>query len=192
MQYPRRLHQVMQEEPQTKGAESLTRYKLYWLQIYFFEPVYLENGCNGCRVYYDNGAVEEIQARLEWVLDDWASYFATSRALLQKQAAEWAGGTRRRLPMILQHDFCLIPVKCRKPRTESDNASGYVVLQKIRQVEGLPDESWSKIKFCSNHYAVEVRERRRSIDENHALGWMMVNDYTNGHFFKHAANVENS
>lgn len=184
MMDPRHFYEIAQKELQGKGGERLTRYKLHWEQIYFFEPVYLHNGCNGCRIYYDNGAVEEISARLEWVLDDWTSYFATSKALLQKQAADWVGGNRKRLPMVVKKNFCLVPVKCRKPRGGNDNVSGYVVLQKIRMVESLPDGSRSQITFFSNNQVVEVRERRRSIEQNRKLGWRLVEDYIDGHFVK--------
>ena len=55
--------------PQLVGhKQALPRYREHWAKIYYLEPVYLESGRNGCRIYYDDGFVEEIPARLQYVL----------------------------------------------------------------------------------------------------------------------------
>lgn len=115
-------------------------YELFWDQVHFFEPAYLADGCNGCRIYYDNGLIEEVHARLEWVLNDWASFRATSKELLQKQAAGWTREKRqRRVPLVVNKDICLIPVKCRKLQNRYETASGYAVLQKISGMQVMQD-----------------------------------------------------
>ena len=43
------------------GAQlMMPRYEQHWAQIYYMEPTYQANGRNGCRIYYDDGWVEEI------------------------------------------------------------------------------------------------------------------------------------
>lgn len=162
------------------SSTSPALYKAFWHMVIFFEPAYLANGHNGCRIYYENGLVEESSARLEWVLDDWASCRATNKAMLQKQAAAFiGGGDRRRIPLIIDDELCLIPVKCRKPRERHEIVSGYAVLHKI-SVVGLTQENKTVLIFGDNSQSITVLERQRNVKKKMTLARQMLALYQSG------------
>ena len=39
---------------------GLSRCNIHWNKLYYMEQIYLSNARNGCRLYYDDGYVEEI------------------------------------------------------------------------------------------------------------------------------------
>lgn len=172
---------------------QLPRYKQQWQHICALLPVYLPDGTNGCRIVYDDGSTEQVAARLSWVMDDLLGYRRSSRAILQQQSRQILEqtepqGRRIRLPLVLSGDFCLVPVRIRRPFSRRHAADGYVVLS---QVQGLSDAAWHasaagteqqdtikssmKEQYTINHgtelvltgdSCITVLDRRRTVREN--------------------------
>lgn len=173
----KKKHQALQKQNLQAQEQTINKYKLDWQKICLFEPAYLPTGVNGCRIYYDDGVIDEIPARINWVLDDWAAYLNTSIDILQKQTRNWLGeGNWRKMPLVLNRHFCLVPVRCRRPLRHNDGAVGYAVLQKIKLVQELRDNT-AALHFHTIKQPIQIVDSRRCVTQNIALGWAMVHRY---------------
>ena len=120
---------------------SQPRYHYQWDQVCAILPAYLPGGVNGCHVYFIDGTCDVYAHRMEWVLDHFLRHLLTSRKLVQEQSIQWMGGTdRRRVPLAVNDDLCLIPVNCRSTQRRNDGTTGYVVLRYIDTV--YPIHKW--------------------------------------------------
>lgn len=54
-----------------------------------YGATYQANGRNGCRIYYDDGWVEEIPARLDYVLNSLAQLVHINLKAMQEQSRQW-------------------------------------------------------------------------------------------------------
>ncbi len=124
----------------------LPRYKRVWKNICAMLPVYLQDGTNGTVVYYIDGSTEQIGHRLEWVLNDLLKYLCTGKDILQQKANDYMESKNgRRIPLVVNQEMCLVPVKGRKAFTKNDGASGYVVLEYVESIQRTySDESLSR------------------------------------------------
>lgn len=157
------------------------RYKREWYKVVCFQPVYLPDGRNGCRVYYDNDVFEDIPYRLQWVINDWNSYHTTTTAVLRQQSKLWLGNDpRRRLPLVYNRNLCLIPVKLRARRKDGDEVSGYAVLQKIQSTYTWKDEQ-QYLSFHSCRKDLMILEKRQTLEENMQLGWKLLQFFKQEH-----------
>ena len=117
------------------------RYCTEWDKICAILPAYLLDGTNGTHIYYIDGTYEILRNRITWVLDDLLEYLLTSKAILERHSIRWMGGIdRRRVPLVVNDTFCLVPVTCRAAERRNDGTTGYVVLKYIHQV--LPGYAW--------------------------------------------------
>ena len=117
------------------------RYCTEWDKICAILPAYLLDGTNGTHIYYIDGTYEILRNRITWVLNDLFEYLLTSKAILEWQSIRWMGGIdRRRLPLVVNNTFALVPVTCRAAERRNDGTTGYVVLKYIYQV--LPGYAW--------------------------------------------------
>jgi len=117
------------------------RYCTDWRSICAILPAYLPDGTNGTVVYFIDGSCEAVRHRITWVVDNLLEYMLTSKAILERQSIRWMGGSnRRRVPLVVDDTFCLVPVTCRVSRRRNDGVTGYVVLRYIQQV--LPGHVW--------------------------------------------------
>lgn len=120
------------------------RYKADWQSIAAILPTYLHDGANGTVVYYTDGSYDVLHNRIIWVLDDLLEHMLTSKRILEHQSIRWMGGIhRRRVPLVVNTTFTLVPVTCRLPERRNDGATGYVVLQHIQRV--LPVSRWHSL-----------------------------------------------
>jgi len=159
----------------------LPRYKKEWYKVVCFCPVYLPDGTNGCRVYYDHDVCEDIPRSLDWVINDWNSYHITTTSVLQQQSSHWLGNTaRRRLPLVYNHNLCLVPVKFRAVRRAGDAVSGYAVLHKIQNIYTWKDEH-TYLSFYSCGKSVMILETRQTLEENVQLGWQLLQFFEQEH-----------
>lgn len=152
------------------GAQlMMPRYEQHWAQIYYMEPTYQANGRNGCRIYYDDGWVEEIPARLDYVLNSLAQLVHINLKAMQEQSRQWLAGQRLRcVPLVVNEYFILLPVAGRKPLRKDDTATGYVVLQKIAAIKAIP--GGALLTFCTNDAQVALYHCPRTIRRCMALG----------------------
>ncbi len=123
----------------------LPRCKTEWRQICAILPAYLPDGANGTIILYLDGTREEIPNRLCWVLDDLLGYLKSSTAILMKQSRRILGRTARRVPLVLNREFCLVPVKGREVTSRCDGATGYAVLRHVQKL--ITGETGSRILF---------------------------------------------
>lgn len=160
----------------TRLAENtaLPRYQREWHKILCFLPVYLPGDQNGCRIYYEDGSMEEISRSLAWVLDDWARLHRTSVSALQQQSARWLGQKRgRRLPLVVDYDLCLIPIKYRAAKKRNDAVSGYVMLHKIQHVYVQTDGK-TLLSFFNSPLTIHVLEQYNTLRDNLHTGWQLM------------------
>ena len=134
--YQAKTNQKVQQTRFVGAQLMMPRYEQHWAQIYYMEPTYQANGRNGCRIYYDDGWVEEIPARLDYVLNSLAQLVHINLKAMQEQSRQWLAGQRLRcVPLVVNEYFILLPVASRKPLRKDDTATGYVVLQKIAAIK---------------------------------------------------------
>ena len=140
---PQLLNPV-QQELWEMSVPSYARYCTEWRHIYAILPAYLVDGTNGTIVYYTDGSYDISRNRITWVLNDLFEYLLTSKDILARQSIRWMGGiNRRRVPLVVNDTFALVPVTCRQAQRRNDGTTGYVVLQHIHQV--LPGEEWRSL-----------------------------------------------
>ncbi len=87
------IDKIKVENPARKASHAircvewkLAYYKENWRNICAILPLYLDDGTNGCVVYYTDGDCETYAHRLVWVVDDLLAYLCTSRKLLRDKA----------------------------------------------------------------------------------------------------------
>ena len=161
----------------TLPLNSRPAHRIDWKKICMVEPIYLPTGKNGCRIHYDDGSWEDLGCRLSRLLEFWADAMMTTVPQMQKLSRAWLGSAdRRRVPLVLNHQVCLIPVRCRQRQRHNDTASGYLVLHKIKQI-ALQPESGSYLLFYANPRPIPVLENRRYIQKNIAMGWALLDHY---------------
>ena len=137
----RKMPQYIQGELWSDTIVPYARYCTDWQQICAILPAYLLDGTNGTHVYYTDGSCDVLANRITWVLDDLFEYMLTSKSILARHSMRWMGGIdRRRVPLVVNDTFCLVPVTCRAAERRNDGTTGYVVLQHIHQV--LDGAAW--------------------------------------------------
>lgn len=157
--------------------QAIPRYQEHWAKLYYIEPVYLENGRNGCRIYYDDGFVENIPARLQYVLQKLASQIHISLKALQQQSLQLLESKRKHyVPLVVNEYFILLPVICRQQQRKSDSTYGYVVQQKIAGMTVHP-EGGTKLTFLTNPYEIQVQSKVRTLRRYVALGITLQQKY---------------
>ena len=136
----------------------LPRYKTGWRQICAILPAYLPDGTNGTTITYLDDTMEEIPYRLCWVLNDLLGYLKSSTAILIKQSRSLLGRKARRVPLVLNRKFCLVPVKGSEVLSRCDGATGYVVLRHVQNL--ITSETGSRIQ-CTSGITVPVHDNPR-------------------------------
>ena len=159
-----------------KNIWSLPRYKREWRNICALLPAYLPDGCNGSMILYEDGGTEEIKASLSWLLDDLLDYLRSNKAVLQQQSSEIAvqmgKRNKRRLPLILNEAFLLLPVKARATFNRYHGVDGYVVLPKVANITEQNGKDGCKICF-TNQLELEVLDNLYTLRGNMALAAKM-------------------
>ena len=156
---------------------GLSRCNIHWNKLYYMEQIYLSNARNGCRLYYDDGYVEEISAKMELVLRYMLRAMKLEPEQVQQQSLSLLEGVRSRaLPLCLNPYFILIPVICRKKLRESDTEIGYVVLQKIGQLQDAAPKG-TVITFFTNTEQVTVHNGRKNMRKQIAQGVLLHQAY---------------
>ena len=160
-----------------KNIWSLPRYKREWHNICALLPAYLPDGCNGSMILYEDGGTEEIKASLSWLLDDLLDYLRSNKAVLQQQSSEIAvqmgKRNKRRLPLILNEAFLLLPVKARATFNRYHGVDGYVVLPKVANITEQNGKDGCKICF-TNQLELEVLDNLYTLRGNMALAAEMT------------------
>lgn len=158
----------------------IPRYKKEWHKVVCFRPVYLPDGTNGYRIYYDDNTLEDIHHTLEWVMNDWSRYHLTNVTTLQQQSKEWLRkATSRRLPLVYNHNLCLIPVKFRVTSRRSDEVSGYVPLHKIQDISHRYGQTYLTFHNCT--HSLPILENPRTLQDNMQLGWQLLQFFEQEH-----------
>ncbi len=159
-----------------KNIWSLPRYKRGWRDICALLPAYLPDGCNGSMILYEDGGVEQVNFSFSWVIDDLLAYKCSSKTILQQQSSQIAAqmGKRyqRRLPLILNEEFCLVPIRVRLTSSPYHEANGYVRLNRVKDFSEQKGKSGCKIKFI-NQVELEVLDNMRTLRGNMALAAKM-------------------
>lgn len=151
----------------------IPRYKKEWHKVVCFRPVYLPDGTNGCRIYYDDNTLEDIHHTLDWVMDDWSHHQLTSVAILQQQSKAWLGNhSRRRVPLVYNHNICLIPVKFRIAHKRGEAVSGYVFLKKVQDIYQRNSQTYIVFNNCT--HILPILEQPRTLRDNMQLGWQLL------------------
>ncbi len=145
----------------------LPRYKREWRSICAMLPKYLADGTNGTVIYYMDGSVEKVDKRLVWVLDDLLGHLGSSKELLHKKSLEYLEEPdARRLPLVVDDDFCLVPVKGRKTIKAADRAVGYIVLQYVQAVQTVEHET---LVHLEQDNTIVVLDAARTVHQNLVL-----------------------
>lgn len=159
-----------------KNIWSLPRYKREWHNICALLPAYLPDGCNGSMILYEDGSEEEVKASLSWLLDDLLDYLRSNKAVLQQQSSEIAvqmgKRNKRRLPLILNEAFLLLPEKARATFNRYHGVDGYVVLPKVANITEQNGKDGCKICF-TNQLELEVLDNLYTLRGNMALAAKM-------------------
>lgn len=146
---------------------QLPRYKIDWRDICAIIPIYLPDGTNGCQIFYADGSMEQITARLSWVLDDLLNYRRSSKAILLQQSRwmmqQLGYRQQRRLPLILEDGFCLVPVKARQTVNHNHAVDGYIVLSKVKRTYQYNNDTNVILK---NHHNMIIMDSLRTVRQN--------------------------
>lgn len=112
----------------------LPRYQADWRNICAILPAYLPDGTNGTAITYTDGTVQLAQNRLRWVLDNLLGHLKSSSTILTAQSRRLLGSKARRVPLVLNPDFTLVPVKGREAIGEYDSVTGYLVHSQVNYI----------------------------------------------------------
>ena len=147
---------------------QLPRYQTDWQSICALLPTYLPDGENGSRILFADGSSETVAARLSWVLEDLLRGRRSSKQVLAQQSnlalQKLHEQPRRRLPLLLSADFCLVPVKARQPQSRHHGADGYVVFSAVQKVAAQPDQAGSMLTLAGS--ACPVLDTPRTVQAN--------------------------
>ncbi len=97
-------------------------------------PEYDKNGNNICNIIYENGEIEIIIMTLEKFLTHWAYSFNMLLAS-QRMWARTELHIKNRVPLVMNEDIVLFPIKTRKTVGPKDGCCGYI--NKINQAKQL-------------------------------------------------------
>ncbi len=123
-------------------------------------------------IYYVDGTREELAFRLVWVLDDLLGYLDTSREQLMKKSAGWMEkNSAKRVPLVVDEQCCLVPIKGRTVFSVDDGVSGYVVLAYVQSV--YREDGKTVIQLARNQ-CVMALERERIVKQNIRLAKELV------------------
>jgi len=100
------------------------------------EPCYGENGGNCTCIYTRSGLTYQDKRRLITVLKQIASFYGYELSALRKKYGQLLG-CRQNVPLPLNINLVLVPLKMRKPRFEQDGATGYINVCAVKAVESL-------------------------------------------------------
>jgi len=174
--------------------KSIAPYKAYWQHVSAILPAYLMDESNGTLILYDDGSIEQVNHTIKYVLDDWLSYHQSSTDTLRKQSMQWLGSkNQRRVPMILGHNLCLLPVQVRKGRSRNHAMTGYVILNKVKNIytrhsfraagstlalsdAGDYTDNAAVIKFSDQLY-LQAIDCKHTVENNLSIAMDMVRHY---------------
>lgn len=170
-------HNFKYDKPEHAALKFKLAFELDWDKVCMLEPVYLPDGTNGCRVYYDDGTHDDMYCRQQLVVNAWAEQKHTSVDVAKRLYRMLSGNPSKHRPTLpFQPELCLVAVKCRRRTRHNDCASGYVVLNKVRRVI-VKTGGGSYIQFAGNPYPVPVLESRRSVLRNLAQARLVADAY---------------
>ncbi len=146
------------------GQWKLARYKQNWRDICAILPKYLGDGTNGTVIYYTDGSTEVVGRRLVWVLDDLLAYLCTDKRLLhQKAVASLEQQESYRVPLVVNRQLCLVPIKGRKRISKYDSQVGYAVLHHIESIQAAADGTL--VQFNSGQ-SITALDSMRTLKKN--------------------------
>ena len=155
---------------------SCMAYLRKWKRIVAIVPITRKNGRTSSLVYYDDGSHERFECRCERIVEVLALHFSTTREQARRWSAATIGkGGQRKPPLVLQEHFCLVQVKCRPESRHNSGTLGYLVLQKIGQVQA--HGAGSRVQFHKNGGHLDIVQKQRSVTEQINLAWTLVEQY---------------
>jgi hypothetical protein len=110
-----------------------------WPEILYFGPVCGKDGGNCTEILIKGGARIVDRRRTKGVLAALARVFARDLACLRDSTRREAGRSHS-LPLVLDPEMVLVPVKARTANCKDEGTTGYVVLNKLLGVEPLAKE----------------------------------------------------
>lgn len=132
-----------------------------WRKILYLKPYYRAGQASGTIVCYEDGSQEKLPHGCRQVVMMLAKKFFITVELAHSRSEMWLGGTpRRKLPLVLHEQFCLVPIKFREENQRNDGTLGYIVLHKFRSVSQHPVNG-SYLQF-------RKMERQEHIPQNYA------------------------
>lgn len=134
-----------------------------WDQVALLEPIYQENGKNGCRVHYQDGSYDDVANRCELVLSRYARYHHTTISFVRELSEQCPLYKRKRkYSMVFSKDSCVVPLKCREAR-KNESTLCYVVLQKLWHYTPLRNGN-TLLLLHNEHKGVEVLQRIQTVE----------------------------
>jgi len=120
-----------------------------WYEINYLQPFYSANGANHTRIGLAGKPPHEEPRRTKTVLDSLAAEFSCDLNTLKGKTAAVIGRSNN-LPLVLHPQMALLPVRMRQAQAKKDGATGFIVLNKIKNIlPGPPagQEATSIIEF---------------------------------------------
>ncbi len=154
------------------------QYITRWHHIVAITPYYRANGRTGSLVHYADGRTERYPYRCEWLVEQLAKYFFTTTELAKERAkAMFDGADVRKVPLALQPDFCLVPLKSRNAERKGHGTAGYVVLQQIKRLQHAPDGNTMLYFLSTDAAPLHILQRAASTEKQINLAWMVQEQY---------------
>ena len=149
-------------------------YKSRWQEICAILPAYLEGGINGTAITYLDGSAEQVDKRLCWVVNDLLFHLRSSTSVLMRRSRMLLGKTARRVPLVLNREFTLVPVKGREKLSRYDAQTGYVVLRHVACVMQEEDRRYigfnggAKVRVYDNlrTFIRNIRTTEQLLEQN--------------------------
>jgi len=135
-----------------------------WRWVAAVVPYYYAGGRTACRVHYVDGKTESVLASSERLLERWLGYYGTTSKVMQERAEKLlAGEQQRRLPLVVNRDVCLVPLKCRELEGRNTGTLGYFNLNTIYYVIDL-EEYGSMVFLFDGHKGIRIPQKKSTVE----------------------------
>ena len=150
---------------------------LQWGEIALLQPIYQDNGKNGCIVYYCDGSYDKVRNSCATVRARMAKMYSVNIKEAEKAARAYKEYNRRRAVSVQLHEHCtLVPVVCRKAQRRNSGTLGYLVLERL--YECTPAENGrTLLKFSETHKGVEIQQHFDTVQKQLLLAHQLVRCY---------------
>ena len=145
-----------------------------WESLAAIVPAYDDDFQPTTRFYFTDGSTLEVLFPIESVMREFFAYFAVSQKQLHQTSARHLGDASRKIPLSIQKDLCLLPIKCLEDRiSRKHQQNGYIVAQQISRVLREPNNA-ATILFQRSGLCLYVPQSPRTIKRQRDMASILI------------------